>query len=90
MCGPGQSYTSTGRGLTLIQEVAESTVVAGLTWLASYEFVSGGREEDCHTEYRSRQAGGSYNNHQEFGFSSPRNVFLYGRGAGRTLPAGSR
>ena len=80
MCGPGQSYTSTGRGLTLIQEVAESTVVAGLTWLASYEFVSGGREEDCHTEYRSRQAGGSYNNHQEFGFSSPRNVFLYGRG----------
>ena len=65
VCGPHESYLSTGRGLTLTQAVLESTVVAGLDWLASYEFVSGGREEDCHTEYRSRQAGGSYNNHQE-------------------------
>ena len=79
-CGPAESYLSRGRGLTLTQTVGESTVVAGLDWEASYEFVSGGREEGCDLEYRSQQAGGGYNTNQEYGFSSPRNVFLYGRG----------
>ena len=60
-------------------------MVAGLDWRLSYEFVSGswqeeGEEGGSQTEYRSRQAGGGYNPMQEFAFSSPRNVFLYGRG----------
>ena len=87
MCGRHESYLSTGRGLTLTQAVLESTVVAGLDWTLSYEFVSGSWQEEeeegegeIQTEYRSLQAGGGYNPMQEFAFSSPRNVFLYGRG----------
>ena len=62
-------------------------MVAELDWAISYEFVSGTWQEEqeeeegvTQTEYRSRQAGGGYNPMQEFAFSSPRNVFLYGRG----------
>ena len=34
----------------------------------------------CDREMRSVQAGGRYNSMQGFAFSTPRNVFLYGRG----------
>ena len=46
MCGRHESYLSTGRGLTLTQAVLESTVVAGLDWTLSYEFVSGSWQEE--------------------------------------------
>jgi len=100
-CSPrSQGYVSTGRGLTLTQSVKESTAVAGLEWTVQYEFVTVAKdgpttsddndELSCDREFRSDHAGGGYITMQEYAVSTPRNVFLYGRGGQENISCSLR
>ena len=85
-CRPGlESYVSRGRGLTLQQVSREPSAASSLAWAASYEFVTVERPGSCDREFRSDQAGGGTASHQQFAFSTPRDVFLFGRGGAQNI-----
>ena len=95
-CRPGaESYVSAGRGLTLVEEVGESTVVNNINFLVRYEFVTVAQDgrprgtdrpeapsNSCDRVFRGGGGGGGggVRPGEERTFSSPDNVFLFGRG----------
>ena len=91
--GDNETYVSRGRELSLELHAGESTAVTSINFVVAYEFVDTtqegvqmkGKDGDsgdswsCDRVFDSE----SYSNRRRLQFSTPRNVFLFGRG-GRT------
>ncbi|XP_069950455.1 uncharacterized protein [Cherax quadricarinatus] len=82
-CAIKESFLSTGPSLFVMQEFTDGTSLLPLNYIIHYEFVSffqSGKESgsDCDRVFNSAQDAKGH-------FSSPRNVFLYGRGGKSSL-----